>query len=158
MDQQEFLKKCRNGNLKRVQQHIYYTREQVTEYHKIRLRNDRNYKEYLKWCLLVNEIPMDKFEFLKEIGKKDKDESGFWMWSLLYTGIWERSPNKANFRKRVTKSGYHGCHWYRIRERVRTTGRIVSVSTLDTLEIRLFFCHGGEGGSNDWPGIAGIQP
>ena len=41
--------------------------------HKLKMQNDKRYKDYLKWCLSVNEIPMDKYDFIKEIADKERE-------------------------------------------------------------------------------------
>lgn len=42
------------------------------QFHKLKVRNDNNYKDYLKWCLSLGEIPMDKYDYIKEITDKEK--------------------------------------------------------------------------------------
>lgn len=44
-----------------------------TEFHRLKIKNDNNYKEYLKWCLSVGEIPMDKYDYIKEITDKENE-------------------------------------------------------------------------------------
>lgn len=39
--------------------------------HRLKIKNDRNYKAYLKWCLSVGEIPMDKYDYIKEIAERE---------------------------------------------------------------------------------------
>lgn len=41
--------------------------------HKLKLENDRRYNEYLKWCGSVGEVPMEKYDFIKEIADKEKE-------------------------------------------------------------------------------------
>jgi hypothetical protein len=45
------------------------------QFHKLKIKNDNNYKEYLKWCYSVGEIPMDKYDYIKEITDKEKGYS-----------------------------------------------------------------------------------
>jgi len=39
--------------------------------HEKKIINDKEYNDYLNWCLSKNEIPMDKEIFLKEVEKKE---------------------------------------------------------------------------------------
>lgn len=39
--------------------------------HRMHLKNDMNYDEYLKWCRKNGEIPMDKKVFIKEIENRN---------------------------------------------------------------------------------------
>lgn len=41
--------------------------------HLIKLRNDGMYNDYLKWCYSLGEIPMDKYDFIKEIAEKENE-------------------------------------------------------------------------------------
>lgn len=43
------------------------------EAHKVKLRNDKDYSSYLKWCRQNNELPMDKQVFIKEIERKENN-------------------------------------------------------------------------------------
>lgn len=42
------------------------------ERHKLKIDNDKKYSDYLKWCLSLGYIPMDKKDFIKEIEDKEK--------------------------------------------------------------------------------------
>lgn len=55
---------------------IFTKKKKVNPYvnfHKLKIKNDRNYNEYLKWCLSVGEIPMDKYDYIKEVTRKEKE-------------------------------------------------------------------------------------
>lgn len=41
--------------------------------HGIKLKNDKLYNDYLRWCVYKGEIPMDKYDFIKEIADKEKE-------------------------------------------------------------------------------------
>jgi hypothetical protein len=41
------------------------------EFHKLKIKNDNNYDEYLKWCYDNSVIPMDKYDYIKEITDKE---------------------------------------------------------------------------------------
>jgi|GEM_PF-3852923 len=36
-------------------------------YHQAKLKNDKYYEDYLKWCYEKSEIPMSKHKFIKEV-------------------------------------------------------------------------------------------
>lgn len=40
--------------------------------HEHKINNDKLYSKYLNWCLKNNEIPMDKFKFIKEVYNKEE--------------------------------------------------------------------------------------
>lgn len=42
------------------------------DFHEHKLRNDEYYKNYLKWCEKVGELPMNKQVFIKEVEDKEK--------------------------------------------------------------------------------------
>lgn len=42
-------------------------------YHEEKLCNDVYYEEYLKWCYVKSEIPMDKHIFIKGVEDKEKE-------------------------------------------------------------------------------------
>lgn len=42
-------------------------------FHKLKIKNDNNYNDYLKWCLSVGEIPMDKYDYIKEITDRETE-------------------------------------------------------------------------------------
>jgi len=41
--------------------------------HRLKIQNDNRYLDYLKWCASVCEIPMDKYDFIKEITEKENE-------------------------------------------------------------------------------------
>ena len=43
------------------------------KFHECKLHNDKIYNEYLRWCASVHEIPMDKYDFIKEITEKENE-------------------------------------------------------------------------------------
>lgn len=49
------------------------TKNPYIQIHSKKLENDRNYENYLKWCVQNNEIPMDKQVFLKDVESKENE-------------------------------------------------------------------------------------
>lgn len=43
------------------------------KFHECKLRNDKLYDEYLRWCVAMCEIPMDKYDYIKEITEKEQE-------------------------------------------------------------------------------------
>lgn len=48
------------------------------EKHRKYLKNESNYENYLRWCEMNTEIPMDKEVFIKEIESRNKKIENLW--------------------------------------------------------------------------------
>ncbi len=56
-----------NQKKKKAQTKMFEPNNYYIAYHQQKLKNDRYYEEYLKWCYDKNEIPMSKHRFIREV-------------------------------------------------------------------------------------------
>lgn len=62
-----------NQKRKKAVQNKYTPKNYYIGYHEEKLCNDVYYEEYLKWCYVKSEIPMDKHIFIKGVEDKEKE-------------------------------------------------------------------------------------